>query len=126
MNPGPFFGGLFECGFAVVRFRDCGLFSACGSEMAAQRSDRRTSDINPLFANTVRLLPADHGSTLVIVRQTFAKIGQARGLAFLAGCAPSLGGTATTDARAGEPGVRAPAWSGKVVAIALLALAQRK
>jgi hypothetical protein len=56
---------------AVVCFRDC------GSEMAAQRSGRRTSDINtPIFAISVRLLRAVYGSMLVIARQTFAKIGQ--------------------------------------------------
>ena len=62
---------------AVVRFRGCGLLSACGSEAVAQRSDRRTSsDINTPYSRfRVGLLHADHGSTLVIARQTFAKIG---------------------------------------------------
>jgi len=60
-------------------------------------AERQTS--TPLFANSVRLLPAGHGSALVIARQTFAKIGQAR-----ADTAPSLGGTATTDAVA--PAIR--------------------
>ena len=66
-------------------------------------AERQTS--TPLFANSVRLLPAGHGSALVIARQTFAKIGQAR-----ADTAPSLGGTATTDAVA--PAIRQLKWAG--------------
>ena len=66
-------------------------------------AERQTSA--PLFANSVRLLPADHESTLVIARQTFAKIGQA-----WADAAPSLGGAATTDAVA--PAGRQLKWAG--------------
>jgi len=75
---GAFFSGSFECPFAVFRFRDCGLFSACGSEMAAQRSDRRTSDINtPLIREFRRAFSLPTTQRRLLLRaKHFARIGQ--------------------------------------------------
>jgi hypothetical protein len=56
---------------------------------------KRSQNVKHQHAISVRLLPADHGSTLVIARQTFAKIGHTdaadRRLRILAEQAAQLG-----------------------------------